>query len=89
MCFLFQVADNNGQNKVFGILFSVVNNKNIQIVEIPIIPRKVVSINPQYASGNVGQRMLTNSKGVYNERIGDITKDIDPSLGKVIQEKKN
>ncbi len=81
--------DNNDQNKVFGILFSVVNNKNIQIVEIPIIPRKVVSINPQYASGNVGQRMLTNSKGVYNERIGDITKDIDPSLGKVIQEKKN
>ncbi len=79
--------DTNDQNKVFGILFSVINNKNIQIEEIPIIPRKVVSINPQYASGDVGMRMLTNSKGVYNQRIGDITKETDPSLGKVIQGK--
>lgn len=73
--------------KVFGINFSIINNKNIQITEIPIIPKKVLLINSEYAEGEVGHKALTNKKGTYNGRLGDISKEISPNIATIIQEK--
>jgi hypothetical protein len=73
--------------KVFGINFSIINNKNIQITEMPIIPKKVLLISSEYAEGEIGLKALTNKKGTYNGRFGDITKKIDPNIATIIQEK--
>lgn len=73
--------------KVFGINFIITDTRNIQITEIPIIPKKVLLINTEYAEGDKGHKALINEKGTYNGRLGNLSNKIDPNIATIIQNK--
>ncbi len=79
--------DNNDNYKVFGIKYSILDNKRISVDEIPIFPKSVKLISQEYAEGKKGLKMLTSKRGIYNGRLGSLDGKIDRTIGKVIQDK--
>ena len=73
------------QLRVFNIRFTITKSGNIQVLEMPILPKRVLVIDKRYVDPQNPTKELTNRKGVYNNKLGTIDEMKDKGIAKVIQ----
>ncbi len=71
--------------RVFFINFSITKSGNIQVLEMPILPKRVLVIDKKHVAHQNPTKELTNRKGVYNNKLGTIDEMKDKGIAKVIQ----
>lgn len=77
--------DYENQIKVFNIKFTITKSGNIQVLEMPIIPKRVLVLDKKYIDPKSSVKELLNRKGLYNNKLGSIDEMKDKGIAKVIQ----
>ncbi len=73
------------QLKVFNIRFTITKSGNIQVLEMPILPEKVLILDKKHFALEGGAKELINKKGLYNNKLGTIEELEKKKLAKLIQ----
>jgi RNA polymerase sigma-70 factor (ECF subfamily) len=70
--FLLIIAFYNSNEEVnfIAITFMITESRNIQVLEIPIIPTRVVRFTEKACDPKEAEKKLLNSKGYYNGSLG-------------------
>lgn len=73
------------QLKVFNIRFTITKSGNIQVLEMPILPEKVLILDKERVPLKNGSKELINKKGLYNNKLGTIEELEKKKIAKVVQ----
>ncbi len=77
--------DPESKIKVFDIRFNITDSGNIQVLEMPIIPEKVLVIDKKYIDPKYAEKELLDRKGLYNNKLGSFDELEKNELARVIQ----
>ncbi|MFA7057334.1 MAG: sigma-70 family RNA polymerase sigma factor [Candidatus Cloacimonadales bacterium] len=75
--------------RVFNIRFTITDSGNIRVLEIPIIPEKVLLLDKKIVDPKSLEKKYTNKKGFYNNKLGTVEEMEKKGIGKVIQTKED
>lgn len=75
--------------RVFNIRFTITDSGNILVLEIPIIPEKVLLLDKKIVDPKSLEKKYTNKKGFYNNKLGTVEEMEKKGIGKVIQTKED
>ncbi|MBI9030519.1 sigma-70 family RNA polymerase sigma factor [bacterium] len=81
--------DLSDQIKVFNIKFTIAKAGNIQVLEMPIIPERVIILDKKCFEKKITAKELTNERGLYNNKLGSMEEIEKKGIGKVIQTKED
>jgi RNA polymerase sigma factor (sigma-70 family) len=77
--------DLENQIKIFNIKFTITDSGNIQVLEMPIFPKRVLILDKKYVDPKNSEKELLNRKGLYNKKLGSIDEIEKKGIGRVIQ----
>lgn len=75
--------------RVFNIRFTITESNSIRVLEMPIIPNKVLVIDKKYIGPGISEQSLLDKKGMYNDKLGTTDEIEQKGIGKVIQTKED
>lgn len=75
------------QVKIFNIKFIITESGNMQVLEMPIIPERVLVLDKKYIDPKNAEKELLDSKGLYNNKLGSFEELEKKGIAKVVQTK--
>lgn len=75
--------------RIFNIKFTITDSGNIQVIEMPIIPERVLLLDKKYMDPKNSEKKLLNHKGVYNNKLGSFEEMEKRGIGKIVQTKED
>lgn len=82
---LIGYLDHDNKVKVFYIKFTITKSGNIQVLEMPIMPTKVLALDKKYVDPKYAERELLDRKGIYNNKLGTLDELEKRGIAKVTQ----
>ncbi|OQY40312.1 MAG: hypothetical protein B6226_00165 [Candidatus Cloacimonetes bacterium 4572_65] len=73
--------------KVFYISFTITEARNVQVIEFPILPKRVLVIGKEYCDSKTAEKKYLNKRGVYNQKLGTTDEMKAKGIATVIQTK--
>ena len=79
--------DFNNQVKFFNVKFIITELGGIQVLEMPIMPKRVLVLDKANIDHKKSEKELSNRKGLYNNKLGSVDDLEKKGMAKVVQTK--